>query len=343
MFAAEKISRPSAATQHREARAVAALQQPLRQLDIKALAAQVGHGYHLQTPEIAPLSPIMQGSFSIARLRPGFFLHCTDVAHLYDMTSQFVMLEESVKVLLKLEGSARVTFGGQPLDLDAGQGSSARPRGAVVALSAPEDFERRCRAGTRERMVAITLTPDWFEAAGLAPPLFRQHLSIKDWQPSARAIAIAEQLVRPASFDGPMHALYQESRALELVAEALAQAGSADQATPPDLRPAEYRRICRLQEFLDSGQADHLAMSAIAQEIGCNTNTLQRQFRQTFGKTIFDYLRETRLQRAADALERDGISVGQAAELAGYNNQANFSTAFRRHFGIAPKWVRSKI
>jgi len=312
-------------------------------LDRQALSARIGQGFQLVEPELAAAGALLEGSLSIAQLRAGLFLHCTDVTHLHDMTTRFAMVEEGTKVLLKLEGNARVSLGGVPVGLDAGQGTDARPQGAVVTLSVPENFERHCRAGTRERMVVITLTTQWFESADLTPCHHREHLTVRIWQPSPRAIAVAEQLVRPAVFAGPMHALYQESRALDLVAEALTQAGPGEHPTPPALHPAAYRRICRLQAFLDSGQADTLSLGSIALEIGCNANTLQRQFRETFGKTIFDYLRESRLQRAAEALERDGVSVAVAAEIAGYNSQANFSTAFRRHFGIAPKQARVKV
>ena len=47
--------------------------------------------------------------------------------------------------------------------------------------------------------------------------------------------------------------------------------------------------------------------------------------------------------RAAWALRHDGASVARAAEIAGYASQANFSTAFRRHFGQPPKTYRARV
>lgn len=314
-----------------------------KQIDINALSQRIGQGYQLVAGDLPASSAVLEGQFSIARLREGFFLHCTNITHHHDMTARFPLLKEGIKVLLKLEGNAEVSFGSTPIHLDAGQGTTASPCGAIVTLSQPESFERRCRANTTERMVVITLTPAWFAAANLDIGRFQPHLSIRPWQPSPRAIGIAEQLVRPPAFEGAMHTIHQESRALELVAEALTEAQPSSLPANSGLHPAEYQRICRLQKLLDSGEADQLDMSRIAQHIGCNTSTLQQQFRLVFGQTIFDYLRERRLQRAASALQRDGISVARAAEIAGYSSQANFSTAFRRHFGIAPKYLRQKL
>lgn len=309
------------------------------------LAQAAGEGHRVLLPAADATLSLMAGRFAISQLRAGLILHCTDVEHLHDMEVRFPTQETGIKVMLKLEGNARVSFGGTALDLDAGQGRTAIPRGAVMRLSVPEEFERRSRAGTRERMVVLTMTPEWCEAGGLDPEHLGRHLAIRPWLPSTRAVAIAEQLVRPDAFGGQMRSLYQESRVLELIGEALSQTAGAESGTPtaPELRPAEYRRIVRLHGLLQSGALDGSGMAEIAREIGCNANTLQRHFRRVYGTSIFDYQRECRLQRAADALQQRGVSVAQAAEIAGYAAQANFSTAFRRRFGLTPKSVRSKL
>jgi len=59
--------------------------------------------------------------------------------------------------------------------------------------------------------------------------------------------------------------------------------------------------------------------------------------------TIFEYQRARRLLQARQALEREGISVNEAAWRAGYNSPANFATAFKRQFGISPRQVRGRL
>ncbi|CAN5481954.1 AraC family transcriptional regulator [soil metagenome] len=304
---------------------------------------QVGQGHQLLAPGAGTTSPLMQGSFSITRLREGMSLHCTDIVHLHDMATQFVMQEECIKVLLKLEGNAQVVVGRQSLPLDAGEGHNALLRGSVMTLNSPDTFKRHSRAGSRQRMVVLTLRPAWFDAAGISHDIFREHLSLRAWTPTPRAIAIAEQLIHPVGLDDPMQRLHQESRALELIAEALSQTRADAAPSPLAMSASACRRVRRLQQFLDSGEADQLDMRAIAQSIGCNANTLQQQFRAVCGQPIFDYLRQRRLQRAAHALQHEGVSVARAAEIAGYSSQANFSTAFRRHFGLAPKHCRNRL
>jgi AraC-like DNA-binding protein len=69
---------------------------------------------------------------------------------------------------------------------------------------------------------------------------------------------------------------------------------------------------------------------------------LQRYFRAYTGMSAFAYQRRRLLDAARIALEREGISVNEAAHRAGYTSAANFATAFRRQFGIAPSQLRPR-
>ena len=177
------------------------------------------------------------------------------------------------------------------------------------------------------------------------------------WQPSARIAALAEQITRAPDLLSPLlQHLYLESRALELVGEALGSLvqhapGPAPAQVPapaprpagPQLLPHEHRRMRALHAFLQTEAAMDMSLDALARQAGTNANTLQRHFRAVYGTTVFDFVREHRLQRARHALEHDGLTVGQAALVAGYNSAANFATAYRKRFGMPPKLARGRV
>lgn len=288
---------------------------------------------------------LMQGRAGLWRVRPGFYLYTADWMHLQDMQCQ-AMLHPGVHVLLRLQGCAGLSLGDTPLLPDPQAQDVTGSAGLAFFLAEPTPMIRQASLETCERMVGLLLMPQWLENHGLLSMDIRagwgRHLSYRRWRPSARATTLANQLLRQGTQANPLQQLLCESKALELVAEAL-DFLACDQPESAGLRPDEFRRVSRLKVFLDSGEADRLDLAAIAQYAGCNANSLQQWFRQAYGKTIFDYLRESRLRRAARLLEQDGISVGQAAEVAGYNSQSNFSTAFRRCFGICPKQMRCKV
>jgi AraC-like DNA-binding protein len=217
------------------------------------------------------------------------------------------------------------------------------PKEAVLCLERAEEFVRRCAAGERQRLVVVVLTAAWFASGRpLAIPKM-EHLEMRCWTPTPQATAITEQLLNPTAFQGPMRELYLESRTLELVAEAFTGMSTPDRVLAAGLRPDAHARATRLRDLLDSGHADAMRLEEMAHTMHSNVPTLQGQFRQAFGTTIIDYLRVSRLRRAARALQHEGVSVARAAEIAGYASPSNFSTAFRRHFGLSPKTCRARV
>lgn len=294
-------------------------------------------------PGLAPETPALLGLCHGEQLRPGLALHCADVRDLHDLTIQCVERGGSLHLALVLDGEVDVSFGSRRLGLATG-GAGRRPQAAFVPLAEPELFVRRAWRGKRERKVSISFSREWLAAicpdgdAGCAA-LFDRHLAVERWTPTPRAVALAEQLIRPPDDPPLLRKLHQESRAIELVAEALRQMLGV--VPPPPLQAREHRRVAGVRDLLDSGAADGMSLEAIARHAGTNASTLQKQFRALCGMSVFEYLRRGRLLRARQALEREGRSIVEAAGIAGYASPANFATAYRRAFGITPRQSRA--
>lgn len=302
--------------------------------------------------EPVPGNPELKAHFMRMRqLRPGLHLHADDAHDAQDMTAEGSM-SEGLRVVLLLEGAVDVSYGARRMRLTARNASASA---LLVSVAEPDLFIRRARQGSYARRVSLGLGYPWLEqaAGGDASPaldaFMRNHLAMQQWTVSPRITAIAEQIVRPPEFEPLMQNLYLESRVLELVSEALssissAASGAVNQvAAQVTLRPQEHRRIRELHDYLSTSDDDELSLEQLARRACTNPNTLQKQFRALYGMTVFEFVRDNRLQRARQALERDGVTVGQAAACAGYSSAANFATAYKRRFGIAPKLSRSRF
>lgn len=68
-----------------------------------------------------------------------------------------------------------------------------------------------------------------------------------------------------------------------------------------------------------------------------NDCKLKRTFKQYYGKTVYEFIREQRLEKAFSLLERGGCNVSESAFAVGYTNVSHFSKAFQQKFGIAPR------
>ncbi|MDD4273457.1 MAG: helix-turn-helix transcriptional regulator [Desulfobacter postgatei] len=55
------------------------------------------------------------------------------------------------------------------------------------------------------------------------------------------------------------------------------------------------------------------------------------------GKSVFNYFREYRMQKAMQLLDETRTNVSQTAWQVGYTNVSHFSESFRKRFGILPK------
>jgi AraC-like DNA-binding protein len=287
-------------------------------------------------------------------LQPGLRVHADDAVDTVDATAHG-HCAPGLHVVFLLEGNLDVSYGERRVMLaTAASGEregGAKARCAMVNATEPERFTRRTRHGGYARRLSMCVSHDWLlqlqEASGARMPaalqsLLAGHLATRFWQPSARAIALAERVLRPPASAPMLERLHQDCRLLDLLAEVLAPLQASEPASDARvLNTTLAGRLRDLREFLGSAAADDLSLDDIARHAGMNVNALQAHFRRTYGTTVFGFVRESRLQRARAALELQSLSIKRAAALAGYGSAANFATAFVRRFGITPKEARS--
>ena len=87
---------------------------------------------------------------------------------------------------------------------------------------------------------------------------------------------------------------------------------------------------------------EDLSLDDIARRVASSRRQLQRAY-QEIGRTTFrKHLTEVRMDRAADLLNSDHLTVREVARRVGYRQPAQFAKAFRRHHGSAPSDFRVK-
>ncbi|MGQ5524801.1 helix-turn-helix transcriptional regulator [Chitinimonas sp. PSY-7] len=294
--------------------------------------------------DIENISP----EFVSHKLRPGLIARCSTRSHTHLAQTETVV-PAGLNIVLVLAGQVNVAYGGRTFRFGPNvTARGVRHVGHMVALAEPDSFARTDATGIAERKISLSITPEWLEQAGLDAQtgheaihsFCRKHLALARWQPSQRVQGLAEQMLRPPAFSPALQQLHQESRAIELVSEALT---SLTNATPSTLPAREKARMRQLRDLLDSGDADNWSLADITLEIGLHEHALQRNFRASFGCTVVDYIRRRKLEQARIAIERHDISVSEAALQAGYNSPANFATAFKRMFGMSPSQLRGRL
>jgi len=99
---------------------------------------------------------------------------------------------------------------------------------------------------------------------------------------------------------------------------------------------AACERAARVREILCARLADPPALEELGRLVGCSPFYLSRQFSETTGLTIQQFLRQARLERAAHLLRAGKHNVTETALEVGYNSLSHFTVAFREMFGCCP-------
>lgn len=107
-----------------------------------------------------------------------------------------------------------------------------------------------------------------------------------------------------------------------------------------ELPSHQLKRIYRVRELLIQDLTEPPSLTDLAHSVGINPKKLSRDFQVLYGMPIFEWLREYRLQKARSLLRDSDYPAEQIAQLVGYSNGANFSTAFKQRFQLSPRQYR---
>lgn len=153
---------------------------------------------------------------------------------------------------------------------------------------------------------------------------------------SGPARAVSNLLLR-SPYEGAMRRLFQQSKALELLVHLFERLESGPDAGQ-ELGAAEVRRVRLARDRLLAELRDPPDLETLALDVGLSPKRLNRGFRALYGTTVFDYLRDARLEAALEA--GTPLTLKQLAWELGYGQASNFATAFRRRFGVSPGLYR---
>ncbi len=133
----------------------------------------------------------------------------------------------------------------------------------------------------------------------------------------------------------PAQALWYKGKALELIAHFLFAPKETELFCMRQKRVARDR-VERTKELLARDLADPPTLEALGQEVGCSPFHLSRIFSREVGLTIPQFLRNQRMERAAELLRSGRYNVTEAATEVGYASLSHFSKAFCETIGCCP-------
>ncbi len=246
----------------------------------------------------------------------------------------------SLEVCLNLAGHGCVAFNGNE--------ASFAPLTAGFYRRGDSPVRATRQANERHQFLTVELSFDFVRRhlGDFAPSLHPLVREVVVGKGDVSAIASTERLTSRqqqllASLREPpvlaaAQALWYQAKALEVVADLFF------------LMPGGQELFCQRQQRLSAERVEKViallrenlekppSLEEIGRSVGCSQFHLSRTFSTATGMTITQYLRQLRMERAADLLRSGKFNVTEAAMEVGYSSLSHFSQAFHETFGCCP-------
>ena len=152
------------------------------------------------------------------------------------------------------------------------------------------------------------------------------------------ALMVALNQLFSTQVQGPAADLFNRAKALEVLALYFTREEGTDTEQCPFLNDEEnVERIRHAKKILLENLSTPPTLRELSRLVGLNEYRLKEGFKNIYGKTVFQFLNDYRLDTARQFLDKGNIKVNDAAYRIGYTNPSHFIAAFKKKFGVTPK------
>ncbi|ATY11657.1 AraC family transcriptional regulator [Amycolatopsis sp. AA4] len=269
----------------------------------------------------ARLDHLAAGSVSVNRLRYGAAVRISELAPEQD---EFLLS-------LPVAGRARFAYGTASAVLRPGTASVVSPYRAFQ-LDFDDEFEQvvlRLDRPLVERTAALL--------AGRPGPVAVQ-FDLRADTVSPGVLALVEAAIHlsaEGARPGHLEALLAETLLL-------GHPNTLSETLAADGKPPSSARVRRAMDYLRAHLAESFSMAEVARHCGVSLRSLQIGFRRETGRTLSEWLREQRLDRARALLaaaDPASTTVTATAIACGFVHLGDFAAQFKRRFGESPSAV----
>jgi AraC-like DNA-binding protein len=130
---------------------------------------------------------------------------------------------------------------------------------------------------------------------------------------------------------------YCKLKCEELLCHTVALLLQREAIPPSKVHLVDLQAIYAIKLRLQSSLGEALRIAVLAKAANMSEPKLRKLFRQTFGKSVFDYYQMLRMQEAARLLKEQHLTVSEVGYQVGFTNLSHFSRVFEQHIGLKPK------
>jgi AraC-like DNA-binding protein len=163
----------------------------------------------------------------------------------------------------------------------------------------------------------------------------KTNFSMSRFETTPECRIVIEQILR-CHYSGAIRNLYVESKAHELFASCIGALQNNLKKNAPSLSKSDIENLKRAKEIVDNHIANPITLAKLSRMAYLNEYKLKNGFKALFGKPVYTYLLDKRMEHARLLLEKRKFHVYEVAEMAGYSDSSSFSKAFFKRYGYRP-------
>lgn len=129
---------------------------------------------------------------------------------------------------------------------------------------------------------------------------------------------------------------YYRLKSQELICQLLISLVRRDEVKVYGLNMADIKILYKVKDLLLQNIEKAPTIAELSNFSGMSETKLKKIFNQVFGKSIFQYFQNFRMQEAARLL-KEGLSVSEVGYRLGFSNLGHFTKVFEQVIGVKPK------
>ena len=108
--------------------------------------------------------------------------------------------------------------------------------------------------------------------------------------------------------------------------------------------PTKYDIEClhKARQLIHIDPSKHHTIPEIARNVAMSPTKLKNGFKALFGMGLYKYLQQQRMEKGKYLLENTEKTLKDISRSLGFRYSNNFSTSFKKHFGMPPETWRKK-
>lgn len=189
------------------------------------------------------------------------------------------------------------------------------------------------------KYICITLNEKYLTENGLLKYIIQDDFSRKIYEPKLKNKYI-ELFER--TYNSELDKIYLKSKTMEIVNYVFEELKNKNETGIENLDDEDIKRVKQAKSILEQYFNENITIAILSKKVALNQTKLKKGFKELFNKTIHEYLKDIRLQKAVKYLQSNKYSVKEVASMVGYTNQGSFSYAFSNRYNCSPKEIFKK-